>query len=163
AGASRQRPRQVAVESGAIARGRAGHCASRPCPAAWPVVIEDIVVNPGASRQRAITSAMVDRRLIATAAGALAERAVAAAHGLTQDGHAIDDHQVVVERVAYAATEARVIAELAALPDVDVGLGRELGEIAACAAAELAAAIPHRLAPVAPLLGLAADALGYDA
>lgn len=95
-----------------------------------------------------------DRRLIETAAGALAERAVAAARALTRDGHAIDDHQVVVERVAYAATEARVIAELAAAPD-------ELAEVAACAAAELAAAIPHRLAPVAPALGLARP--GYDA
>src|SRR5678815_906653 len=98
---------------------------------------------------------MIDRRLVETAAGALAERAVAAARTLTQDGHAIDDHQVVVERVAYAATEARVIAELAALPDA-------LGELAGCAAAELAAAIPHRLAPVAPLLGLPAG-VGYDA
>src|SRR5262249_46867512 len=90
---------------------------------------------------------MVDRRLIETAVAALAERAVAAARALTGNGRAIDDHQVVVERVAYAATEARVIAELAALPD-------PLGEIAGGAAAELAAAIPHRLAPVAPALGL---------
>ncbi|HEX8112109.1 MAG TPA: hypothetical protein VF516_30460, partial [Kofleriaceae bacterium] len=64
---------------------------------------------------------MVDRRVIERAAGALAGRAIAAARALTRDGHAIDDHQVVVERVAYAATEARVIAELATLPD-------ELGE-----------------------------------
>jgi len=107
---------------------------------------------------------MIDRRLIETAAGSLAERAVAAARKLTQDGHAIDDHQVVVERVAYAATEARVIAELAALPDErDVGLDRGLGELAGCAAAELSAAIPHRLAPVAPLLGLAWPDPGYDA
>jgi (2S)-methylsuccinyl-CoA dehydrogenase len=87
---------------------------------------------------------------------------------MTRDGHgdrhviaraagAIDDHQVVVERVAYAATEARVIAELAAVPAEHV----ELAELARCAAAELAAGIPHRLAPVAPVLGL--DALGYAA
>src|SRR5215467_2609221 len=108
---------------------------------------------------------MVDRRVrvMARAAGALAGRAIAAARALTRDGHAIDDHQVVVERVAYAATEARVIAELAALPDDDVALDCDLGEIAACAAAELAAAIPHRLAPVAPVLGLAPGALGHDA
>jgi (2S)-methylsuccinyl-CoA dehydrogenase len=90
---------------------------------------------------------LVDLARIAAAAGALAERAVAAARALTQDGHAIDDHQVAVERVAYAATEARVIAELAVAP-------RELGDAAACAAAELAAGIPHRLAPVAPVLGI---------
>ncbi len=91
--------------------------------------------------------------MIAAAAGALAERAVAAARLLTQDGHAIDDHQVVVERVACVATEARVIAELATAP-------AELAGIARCAAAELAAGIPHRLAPVAPVLGL--SPLGYD-
>ncbi|TMQ03319.1 MAG: acyl-CoA dehydrogenase, partial [Deltaproteobacteria bacterium] len=99
---------------------------------------------------------MSDRRVIEAAATALAERAVAAARALTHDGHAIDDHQVVVERVAYAATEARVIRELAAVPD-------ELAEVAGCAAAELAAAIPHRLAPVAPVLGLAPPGYGAEA
>jgi (2S)-methylsuccinyl-CoA dehydrogenase len=88
------------------------------------------------------------RDVIAAAAGALADRAIAAARELTRDGHAIDEHQVVVERVAYAATEARVIAELAAAPD-------ELADVARCAAAELAAAMAYRLAPVAPVLGLA--------
>jgi (2S)-methylsuccinyl-CoA dehydrogenase len=92
-----------------------------------------------------------DRQAIAAAAGALAERAVAAARALTRDGHAADDHQVVVERVAYAATEARVIAELAEAPG-----GDELAGLAGCALAELAAGIAHRLAPVAPVLGLAA-------
>jgi len=53
---------------------------------------------------------------ISTAARALADRAVDAARTLTRNGAAIDDHQVVVERVAYAATEARVIAELAEVP-----------------------------------------------
>src|SRR5436190_11896510 len=99
---------------------------------------------------------MSDRRVIEAAATALAERAVAAARALTHDGHAIDDHQVVVERVAYAATEARVIRELAAVPD-------ELADVAGCAAAELAAAIPHRLAPVAPVLGLAPPGYGAEA
>src|SRR3954471_3179407 len=86
---------------------------------------------------------MVDRRVIEVAASGLAERAVAAARELTRDGRAIDEHQVVVERVAYAATEARVIAELAklALPD-------ELAHAADCAAAELAAGMAYRLAPI---------------
>jgi (2S)-methylsuccinyl-CoA dehydrogenase len=91
---------------------------------------------------------MVDRSVIEVAARGLAERAVAAARVLTRDGHAIDEHQVVVERVAYAATEARVIAELAAAP-------AELAEVASLAAAEVAAGIPHRLLPIAPALGLA--------
>jgi len=94
----------------------------------------------------------IERRVIETAARRLADQAVAAARDLTRGGSAIDDHQVVVERVAYAATEARVIGELAGLPD-------ELAGLAGCAAAELAAGIAHRLAPVAPLLGLSP---GYD-
>ncbi len=85
---------------------------------------------------------------------ALVERAVQATRTLTRDGELIDDHQVVVERVAYAATEARVIAELALAPG-------PMAASARVAAAELAAAIPHRLAPVAPLIGL--TDLGYDA
>ena len=52
---------------------------------------------------------MVDRRLIANAAAELTNRAVDAAKRLTEEGAKIDDHQVVVDRVAYAATEARVI------------------------------------------------------
>jgi len=96
---------------------------------------------------------MTDREVIAAAAGALAERAVGAARVLTDAGAATDEHQVVVDRVAYAATEARVIAELAAAPP-------ELAEVAFVAAAELAASIPYRLAPIAPALGL--GELRYD-
>lgn len=81
------------------------------------------------------------------AARGLAERAVDAARTLTRDGEGIDEHQVVVDRVAYAATEARVIAELAAAP-------AEVAAAARVAAAELAASIPHRLGPVARALGL---------
>ena len=63
---------------------------------------------------------MAELANIATAARVLAERAVEAARTLTRNGEAADDHQVVVERVAYAATEARVIAELVEVP---AGLG----------------------------------------
>jgi (2S)-methylsuccinyl-CoA dehydrogenase len=90
---------------------------------------------------------MIDREVIASAAAALADRAVDAARILTDAGAATDDHQVVVDRVAYVATEARAIAELARAP-------AELAEIAFVAAAELAAGIPHRLAPIAPALAL---------
>ncbi len=98
---------------------------------------------------------MPDCDAISAAANALAERVVEAARTLTRHGEAIDDHQVVVDRVAYVATEARVIAELARLPG-------ELAAVAAVAAAELAAAIPHRLAPIAPALGLGLGDLRYD-
>ncbi len=95
-----------------------------------------------------------DRSVISAAVQALTERAVLATRTLTRDGEGIDEHQVVVERVAYAATEARVIAELARAPDAMAAAAR-------VAVAELAAAIPYRLGPVAPLLGL--GDLGYDA
>jgi (2S)-methylsuccinyl-CoA dehydrogenase len=91
--------------------------------------------------------------MIADATRALADRAVAAARTLTRDGQAIDDHQVVVERVAYAATEARVIDELCDVP-------AELAAVGQVAAAELAAALRHRLEPVAVALGL--GELRYD-
>src|SRR5947207_2598203 len=90
---------------------------------------------------------MVDLLSCRDAARDLTARAVAAARALTRDGDAIDEHQVAVERVAYAATEARVIEELAEAP-------AEVGPVAFVAAAELAASIPHRLAPVTRALGL---------
>jgi len=86
--------------------------------------------------------------VISIATRSLADRAVEAARTLTKNGEAIDEHQVVVERVAYAATEARVIAELADTP-------AELSASARVAAAELAVSVRNRLEPVAALLGLA--------
>src|SRR4051812_3431825 len=85
--------------------------------------------------------------VISVATRSLADRAVEAARTLTNNGEAIDAHQVVVERVAYAATEARVIAELADTPP-------ELAASAQVAAAELAISVRNRLEPVASLLGL---------
>jgi len=78
---------------------------------------------------------------------ALAAQAVEAARKLTKNGETADEHQVVVERVAYAATEARVIAELAEVP-------ASVADAAKVAAAELAASIRHRLEPIAAILEL---------
>ena len=78
---------------------------------------------------------------------ALAAQAVEAARKLTNNGETADEHQVVVERVAYAATEARVIAELAEVPPTVADAGK-------VAAAELAASIRHRLEPIAQILQL---------
>jgi (2S)-methylsuccinyl-CoA dehydrogenase len=77
----------------------------------------------------------------------MADRAVEAARALTNNGETADDHQVVVERVAYAATEARVIQELAETP-------AELAASARVAAGELAASLRYRLEPIAGVLGL---------
>src|SRR5664279_6490554 len=91
--------------------------------------------------------------VMTVAARSLADRAVEAARTLTRNGEATDDHQVVVERVAYAATEAQVLGELAAVPP---GLADE----ARVAAAELAQSVLHRLEPVAAALSL--GELRYD-
>ncbi|HEV7556894.1 MAG TPA: acyl-CoA dehydrogenase family protein, partial [Kofleriaceae bacterium] len=83
--------------------------------------------------------------VIADATSAFAALAVDAVRALTHGGDTIDDHQVAVERIAYAATEARVIAELAAAPS-------QVAPIAEIAMAELAASMAYRLQPLA--LGL---------
>ena len=53
-----------------------------------------------------MTATLDDARLILDAGSTLLADAVAAAKQLTDGGKQIDDHQVVSERVAYAATEA---------------------------------------------------------
>ncbi|MCH2187649.1 hypothetical protein MK280_17485, partial [Myxococcota bacterium] len=47
-----------------------------------------------------------DAKSLMGAASALLDRSVTAARELTNGGQKIDDHQVITERVAYAATEA---------------------------------------------------------
>ncbi|HEY3801243.1 MAG TPA: acyl-CoA dehydrogenase family protein [Kofleriaceae bacterium] len=89
---------------------------------------------------------------IANAARDLANRALSHARKLTSNGAAIDDHQVVVERVAYAATEARVIDELCAVPD-------DVAAYAQVAAAELATSIKNRLELVLPEIDARYDGL----
>src|SRR3569623_285532 len=90
---------------------------------------------------------MAELANIASAARALAERAGEAARTLTHNGETADDHQVVVERVAYAATEARVIAELAEVP-------AGLAAAALVAAGDLAQSLRNRLESVASALKL---------
>lgn len=82
------------------------------------------------------------------AARAVADQALSAARELTAAGRDIDAHQVVVEKVAYAATEATVIDALVDVPPA-------LTAAAAVAAGELASSLCYRLQPVAPTLGLA--------
>jgi (2S)-methylsuccinyl-CoA dehydrogenase len=81
---------------------------------------------------------MADLTPIADAARDLASRALRHTRELTANGAAIDEHQVVVERVAYAATEARVIDELCAAP-------ADVAAYAQVAVAELATSIKNRL------------------
>ena len=92
-----------------------------------------------------------------SAAEALARRAVLRAREITKAGDAIDDHQVLSERVAYAATETRAARELV---EYAGGARREgrgssaLEMVAAAAAAELAVSVRGRLEPALEDLGL---------
>ena len=81
--------------------------------------------------------------MIAAATTALADRVIEAARRVV--GSDEDAHQVIVERVAYVATEARVIAELATQPDIPG---------ARVAMAELATSLRTRLEAIAPILQL---------
>ena len=53
-----------------------------------------------------------DAKTLLAAAEDLLARAVAAAVEITEGGRRTDDHQVLVERVTYASTEARAAREL---------------------------------------------------
>jgi (2S)-methylsuccinyl-CoA dehydrogenase len=82
--------------------------------------------------------------------GALVDRAIARAVELTHAGARIDDHQVVAERVAYAATEARALqALLEATRSAPV-----LASRAVVATALLSASLRERLRGIAEDLGL---------
>ncbi len=93
-------------------------------------------------------------RAIAAAAQALTDTAVASAAELTNGGKSIDDHQVVVERVAYAATEARAAAELVAMTASKRRVDDQLLRITGAAVAELATSARERLLPVLEDLGV---------
>jgi len=91
-----------------------------------------------------------DARRLLDAAELLVARALERAREVTEGGRGIDDHQVLTQRVAYAATEARAAREL-----VDqVGAMKQEGRAdalweaeAAAGAAELVAALRGRLEP----------------
>ncbi len=67
--------------------------------------------EPPMSDQPALPT-LDDARQLLAAADSLLAGALARARVLTKNGKAIDDHQVLAERVAYAATEARAAREL---------------------------------------------------
>ncbi len=93
---------------------------------------------------------------------ALVEPALDRARTLTDQGKGIDDHQVLTERVAYAATEVRAASETLALVRGLRAEGRssELLELSAGAAvAELVMAARNRLEPIIDELGLGDAAL----
>jgi (2S)-methylsuccinyl-CoA dehydrogenase len=103
-----------------------------------------------------------DARQLLVAADSLLAGALARARVITENGKAIDDHQVLAERVAYAATEARAaraLLEYAASARSE-GRGDAWFEATAAAgAAELVASLVARLTPAIDDLGLGDDAL----
>jgi (2S)-methylsuccinyl-CoA dehydrogenase len=97
-------------------------------------------------------ASLADARVLVDAALNLTQLAVASATALTGQGRTIDDHQVIVDRVAYAATEARAASELLAAAEASGSGGRAAGTLesmAISAAAELFRAARDRLEPVA--------------
>ncbi len=97
-----------------------------------------------------------DARLLLGAAEDLVSRALEAARRITQNGAGIDAHQVLVERVSYAATEARAARETLASLDAAKAEGQasESFERAGVAAvALLCASLRDRLEPSVDDLG----------
>lgn len=95
-----------------------------------------------------------ESRSVLAAVEQLADACVAKAKALTEGGDKIDDHQVVSERVAYAATEARAARELLAFVTGTPRASDHLKAMAAAGVAELAIAARDRLLPVIEDLGL---------
>jgi len=101
---------------------------------------------------------LADAHLLRDAAQHLVGKALERAREITDGGKRIDDHQVLTERVAYAATQARAASEL-----VDAVEAAGQGGIAAttCVAsvADLTRSLLGRIEPALDDLGLGDDAL----
>lgn len=103
-----------------------------------------------------------DAKSLLDAATSLLDRSVAAAKALTENGKRIDDHQVVTERVAYAATEAVAAWEvIKGIEEVRAeGRSNEMIELTAVAAVgHLVDALRNRLSQLADDLGIGDEAV----
>jgi len=96
---------------------------------------------------------LADATLLRDAANRLVERTLERAREITDGGKRIDDHQVLTERVAYAATEARAASELVDAVEA-AGAGAEAERSCAASVAELARSLVARLEPALDDLGL---------
>ena len=92
---------------------------------------------------------------LTAAASALVAAALTSARAMTSAGEAIDDHQVVVEKVAYAATEIRALQALLAAATEHPS--EHLVALAGVAAIELTSRARDRIDAVSGELGLADD------
>jgi len=103
-----------------------------------------------------------DARSLVAAGDKLYEEALASAKEITENGRAIDDHQVLTERIAYAATEIRAAREVLDYADGVVAEGRSsepLERLWATASAELVANLRDRLEPSLDELGIVGDCI----
>jgi (2S)-methylsuccinyl-CoA dehydrogenase len=104
-----------------------------------------------------MTATLEDARLILAAGAQLLADATAAAKSMTDGGKKIDDHQVVTERVAYAATEAVAAHEVLTAFDAwsAEGKGTAIREkVAIAAVGELMTNLRERLSASADDLGI---------
>ncbi len=98
-----------------------------------------------------------DARALLRSGDALLAPVLEKARSVTDQGKSIDDHQVLTERVAYAATEARAAREVVQFLDEARAEGRPIDgfeDVAVAAVADLVASLRDRLDPVLPELGL---------
>jgi (2S)-methylsuccinyl-CoA dehydrogenase len=108
------------------------------------------------------TPTLDDARPLLDAADRLLEAAVARASEITEGGRRIDEHQVLAERVAYAATQGRAARELVDFVADARSQGRgdaRLETLAAAGAADLVRSLRDRLEPALEDLGLGDAAL----
>jgi len=97
-----------------------------------------------------------DAKTLYAASQSLLDAAIARAKKITSGGNAIDDHQVLTERVAYAATEAVAMRELL----VAVEAAQAEGQTSAMFELTAVAAIGDLAVTLRERLSLAADDLG---
>jgi (2S)-methylsuccinyl-CoA dehydrogenase len=103
------------------------------------------------------SASLEDARVLLRAADRLLERALEGARAVTGGGSRIDDHQVLAEAVAYAATEGRAARELAEAAAGALAEGRGapmLETLAAAGVADLVRSLRVRLEPHLESLGL---------
>ncbi|NNL87406.1 MAG: acyl-CoA dehydrogenase family protein, partial [Myxococcales bacterium] len=90
-------------------------------------------------------------RPLVEAAEGLVGRSLERVREITGGPSGIDDHQVIAERIAYAATEARTARELLSTAEASEG---GLGALAGAGIAELVNRLRNRLEPLLDDLGL---------
>ncbi len=109
-----------------------------------------------------MTATLDDARLILEAGSKLLADAVGAARQKTAEGRKIDDHQVITERVAYAATEAVAAHEMLEAFEAAAGEGRSTPtreKTAIAAVGELISSLRDRLSASADDLGIGDEAV----